>query len=74
MKKKGTSRREFLKKTTYVAPVILTLNAKASFAGTGSGRCEAASSTDSCNDGPETDIPNWLQRLIERILELLRRG
>ena len=36
LKKNGASRREFVKKATYVVPVILTLQAAPSFAKAGS--------------------------------------
>jgi hypothetical protein len=38
-----STRREFLKKTGYIAPVILTLSATPSFAGSGSHRGNPAS-------------------------------
>jgi hypothetical protein len=38
LSKKGASRRDFVKKAAYVAPVILTLQAAPSFARTGSGQ------------------------------------
>ena len=40
MTEREESKREFLKKTAYVVPAILTLKAIPSFAGTGSGRHE----------------------------------
>lgn len=36
-----TNRRDFIKKAAYAAPVVVTLSAKPSFAGTGSYRDEA---------------------------------
>jgi hypothetical protein len=40
MTEKQESKREFLKKSAYVVPAILTLKAIPSFAGSGSGRVE----------------------------------
>jgi hypothetical protein len=41
-----SSRREFLKKTAYAAPVIMTLSAKPSYAGQGSNRPPSNSGFD----------------------------
>jgi hypothetical protein len=44
MTEKQESKRDFLKKTAYVVPTILTLKAIPSFAGSGSGRAETRNS------------------------------
>ena len=50
-----SSRREFLKKTAYVAPVVMTLAAKPSYAGHGSDRPQGSTGSDSRNRDSRND-------------------
>ena len=52
------SRREFIKKTAYIAPVVLTLNATAAFAGTGSNCDNGYGDGSDCTPKGLIDNPN----------------
>jgi len=53
MNEKQQSKRDFLKKSVYVVPTILTLKAIPSFAGSGSGRAETGNSREGNGAGSE---------------------
>ena len=57
MNELDTSKRKFLKTAAYVAPVVLTLKASASFAGVGSGDCVGNPGNDKCV-GNAGETPN----------------
>lgn len=55
------SRREFLRKTAYVAPAILTLNAMPAFARNGSPRCNNGVAHQDClPPGIQQNGKTWL--------------
>jgi hypothetical protein len=68
MSESKSSRRDFIKKAGYVAPVVFTLGAKPSFASTGSSRCDSNQTCDT-----DHDMPDWLAELIRKIRALLGR-
>jgi hypothetical protein len=70
MTEKQESKRDFLKKTAYVVPTILTLKAIPSFAGSGSGRAETRNSgannvedTQPAGNAPLDDRQKTYQKL-----------
>jgi hypothetical protein len=63
-----SSRRDFIKKAAYIAPVVMTLGAKPSFASTGSARCDTG--TPNCDT--KHDLPDWLAKLIKKIIGRIR--
>jgi len=68
MSQKKSTRRDFIKRAGYAAPVILTLGAKPSFASAGSSRCD-----DSSQDcAPKHEVPGWLKNLIKKIIARIR--
>jgi len=68
MNELDTSKRNFLKTAAYVAPVILTLNARVSFAGTGSPDCVGNPGNDKCV-GQAGETPNCEPDDLECIAE-----
>lgn len=64
MSELDTSKRKFLKTAAYVAPVVLTLNASASFAGVGSPDCVGNPGNDKCvgnaGETPNGEVSGWV--------------
>ena len=56
MPKKGTTRREFVKKAAYIAPAIVTLKAAPSFAKTGSLKPTEGSEGPERSEGSEESV------------------
>ncbi len=71
MSEKKSSRRDFIKKAGYVAPVVFTLGAKPSFASTGSSQCDRSTRCDTQHN--QHKLPDWLAELIAKIRAMLRR-
>jgi hypothetical protein len=59
LSKKGSSRREFVKKTAYIAPAILTLQAAPSFARAGSDQSELRDSQKPNPNSGSPGAPGW---------------